>query len=281
MLTAKKAAAETMTKVDLVIEVLDARIPFSSCNPMVEALRKERQRPALKILNKSDLADPQRTRMWLDHYNAQPGVKAIAVLAQAQGEVARIPEQCLALAPHRGTREKPLRMMIMGVPNAGKSTLMNTLLKRRVAKVGDEPAVTKQQQRIELREGMSLIDTPGMLWPKLAPESALRLAACHSVGSNAFMPEDVAGPIGEYLLADYPTLMEARYGPSAPGCTGLQLLEQIALRRGQLGKGGTPDLARAALLLLGDLRDGVLGRITLETPLQVAARPPEAPRKQR
>ncbi len=162
-----------MRNTDLVIEVLDARAPLSSCNPVFERLRRAGQRPALKLLNKSDVADPEQTRRWLQHYNAQPGVQAIGLCAKKQGELERILTACRALRPDRGAPDKPLRMMILGIPNVGKSTLMNAILKRHVAHVGDEPAITKIQMFHRLGPGMSLVDTPGMLWPGMEQATAL------------------------------------------------------------------------------------------------------------
>ncbi|MGZ3255023.1 MAG: ribosome biogenesis GTPase YlqF, partial [Burkholderiaceae bacterium] len=162
MNAARKKAAEAMEKTDMVIEVLDARLPQASCNPMIEQLRVFRQRPCLKILNKSDLADPVATKAWLDFYNRQKNVHAVALSCKKPADVAKIPVLSIKIAPHRGTALKPLRIMIMGIPNVGKSTLMNALLKKRVAKVGDEPAVTKTQQRLYLGNNMVLTDTPGM-----------------------------------------------------------------------------------------------------------------------
>ena len=146
MTSARKKAAETMASVDVIIEVLDARLPEASTNPLVRELRLHRQRPCLKVLNKADLADPLATKAWIDFYNRQEGVKAVAISSKSHGEVARIPALCQRLAPHRNDNTKQLRMMIMGIPNVGKSTLMNALVKRKIAKVGDEPAVTKSQQ---------------------------------------------------------------------------------------------------------------------------------------
>lgn len=275
MLKARREAAEAMGRVDVVIEVLDARAPHSSCNPFVEAVRRQNQRPALKLLNKTDLADPRRTKLWLEHFDALPGVKAVGVSAKNPGEIGRIPEHCRLLAPHRGTLEKPLRMMILGIPNVGKSTLMNALLKRKVAKVGDVPAVTQHQMRHQLGPELSLIDTPGMLWPKIAQPSALRLAATNSIGRNAYQDEEVAIELGRWLLADYPELLAARYGAPPEGCDGPGLVEWVARSRGFVMKGGVLNLEKAAAIFLTDFRDGVLGRITLETPAQVLAR--EAP----
>ncbi len=145
MTSARKEAAKTLALTDVVIEVCDARLPEASSNPMIRELRLHRQRPCLKLLNKADLADPEVTKAWLDFYNRQPGVKAVALSCKKPGEAARVPALCKELAPHRKDTFKPLRMLIMGIPNVGKSTLMNALLKRRVAAVGDEPAVTKSQ----------------------------------------------------------------------------------------------------------------------------------------
>ncbi|NLR75868.1 ribosome biogenesis GTPase YlqF [Leeia aquatica] len=280
MNAARKKAAESMEKTDLVIEVLDARVAHASRNPMINELRLFRQRPALLILNKADAADPECTRLWLQRYQTQPGVKAIAISCKKPGDVARIPDLCLTLAPHRGTVQKPLRMMIMGIPNVGKSTLMNALLKRRVANVGDEPAVTKTQQRLDINERMMLTDTPGMLWPKIAyPQDGLKLAASHSVGRNAYIEEEVAAFLGDYLLGNYPALLLARYGKLDGIADGVALVEAIAKRRGFRLKGNVLDLEKAALTLLTEYRSGTLGRISLETPEQVDAMlavPPEA-----
>ncbi len=269
MTAARKKAAETMAQTDMVIEVVDARLPEASSNPMIAELRLARQRPCLKILNKADLADPAATQAWLKFYNAQKGVKAVALSCKKAADVAKIPALCLALAPHRGTPIKPLRMMIMGIPNVGKSTLMNALLKRRVAKVGDEPAVTKSQQRLVLNDSMTLIDTPGMLWPKIEHErDGLMLAASHAVGRNAVIDEEVATFLGGCLVENYPTLLQARYGCTLDGLDGVGVIEAIAKRRGYRLKGGEADLEKAALTLLQDYRDGSLGRISLETPAQ-------------
>jgi ribosome biogenesis GTPase A len=267
MNAARKKAAESMEKTDLVIEVVDARLPQASCNPMIDQLRKFRQRPCLKILNKTDLADPAATKAWLAHYNAQKDVHAVALSCKKPADVAKVPSLAMKIAPHRGTALKPLRMMIMGIPNVGKSTLMNALLNKRVAAVGDEPAVTKSQQRLYLGNNMVLIDTPGMLWPKIAhPTDGLMLAASHAVGVNAVIEEEVATFLAEQLLARYPQLLAARYGFSTEGIDGVSVIEGIAKRRAFRVKGGDLDFEKAAHTLLQDYRSGALGRISLETP---------------
>jgi len=274
MNAAKKKAAEQMENIDLVIEVVDARLPEASTNPMVEELRKFRQRPCLKILNKIDLADPDATSRWADFYNAQDGVTAYPMTTKKPADVARVLDLARKLAPHRSVPTKPLRIMIMGIPNVGKSTLMNALLKKRVAKVGDEPAVTKQQQKLYLDKNTILVDTPGMLWPKIAlPTDGLMLAASHAIGSNALIEEEVAVYLADEMLRYYPDLLVARYGfKDIESFDGIAVVEGIAAKRGFRQKGGDYDFEKASHTFLGDYRSGVLGRISLETPVSRAER---------
>jgi ribosome biogenesis GTPase A len=267
MTQARKKAAETMEFIDVVIEVLDARVPEASHNPMIEDMRLFRQRPNLKILNKADLADPEVTQAWLHHFNQQEGVKAVALSCKKPGDAKKVPSLCQQLASHRGTHLKPLRMMIMGIPNVGKSTLMNALLNRRIAKVGDEPAVTKSQQRFELSEVMTITDTPGMMWPKIKYESdGYMLAASHAIGRNAVIDEDVALFLGDILLEHYPMLLNERYKLDVSNMDAVQLLDAVAKRRGYLIKGGHIDMEKTAMAFLVDYRSGALGRISLESP---------------
>ena len=273
MLTARKEAARAMRSTDLVIEMLDARAPHATCNPVVETLRKMNQRPALKLLNKSDLADPERTASWLAHYNAQPGVRAIALSAKKSADVARILTEAQAIVPRRGTPARPLRMMILGVPNVGKSTLMNALLKRRVAAVGDQPAITKVHMGHALGPGMWLVDTPGLLWSGIAADSAMKLAATNSIGVNGYDAQEVAAELGQYLLTHYPQLVARRFGDSGAGRDGHALIAWVARDRSLLLKGGVPDLHKAAVTFLNDFRGGTLGRITIEAAAQAGDRP--------
>ena len=277
MATARRDVVATMRRTDVVIEVIDARVPGASKSPLVEELRREAKKPALKILNKADVADPALTALWLAHYNAQPQTRAIALTASKGSEVARIVKACLAIAPGRGTPQDQLRLMILGIPNVGKSTLMNTLLHRNVANVGDEPAITKVQNRHTINPGVIIIDTPGMLWPRLDQEVAVKLAISHSIGRNAYDEIEVALDLGRRLLQDYPALLAKRFGAfpasvllkSGVGTfDNMALLEHIVRARSITA----PDtIAKAAAVLLNDFRSGRLGRITLETP------PPRGP----
>lgn len=279
MAAARKKVAATMANIDVVIEVLDARLPGASSNPMIEQLRLHRQRPCLKVLNKADLADPDVTAQWLQWFAAQKpsggpqvAVNAIALSCKKAGEASRVPRLAASLAPHRGTAEKPVRMMVMGIPNVGKSTLINALVKRKVTHTGDEPAITKQQSRHKLAEGQELIDTPGLMWPAIRyPSDGLMLAASHAIGRNAYIDEEVAVFLADLLLARYPALLAARYACSTEGVDGVAIVEAIAAKRGFRVRGGALDLEKAAVALLQDYRSGALGRITLETPQTRAA----------
>ena len=236
-------------------------------------MRLFRQRPNLKILNKADLADPKTTQAWLNYFNAQPNTKAVALSCKKPGDAKKIPGLCRKLAPHRGTHLKPLRMMIMGIPNVGKSTLMNALLNRRAAKVGDEPAVTKNQQRFELDPTMNITDTPGMMWPKIEFDSdGFMLAASHAIGRNAVIDEDIAIFLADNLLISYQAELNARYKLDAMKLNvaemdGVDLLEAIAKRRSFKRRDGILDLERTAMVFLTEYRHGTIGRISLETPV--------------
>jgi len=266
MAKALRLIGEAVASNDVVIEVLDARMPFSSSNPVLTELRRDK--PCVKVLNKSDLADPELTKRWVAHLEKEKGVVALAVTRDATGTIkSRIPALCKRLAPHRGVELKPVRVMIVGIPNVGKSTLINTLMNRKVAKVGDEPAVTKMQQRVTLESGMTLTDNPGVLWPKVEdPESALRLALGGALPDGVLDYGEVAPPAAAYFLATYPELIVARYKLTELPRTPEVLLLEIGKRRGGLRAGGEVDLHKAADVLIHDFRTGALGRITLEAP---------------
>jgi ribosome biogenesis GTPase A len=266
---ARQEAAKRMETVDVIIELLDARMPEASSNPMITELRLHRQRPCLKVLNKADFADPAVTKAWLHMYNQEPGVNAVALSCNQSGQAAKVPNLCQPLAPHRNSSTKPLRMLIMGIPNVGKSTFMNMLIKRRLAKVGNEPAVTRMQQRHTLNDRMTLIDSPGLLWPKIEdPIVGFKLATIYAVTAKVIVDEEIAEFLATVLLARYPDLLAKRYGCVGDELDGAGVLEAIARKRGCLtkGKGGGLDREKAAKILLHEYRNGTLGRTSLETP---------------
>ena len=271
----RQAIAERVKSIDVVIEVLDARLPGSSANPLLAELTGHR--PTLKVLNKQDIADPERTALWLAWYNAQPDTRAVALDAQDAAPARKLIEGCHQLAPNRGGMAKPMRVLICGVPNVGKSTLINTLSAKRQAKTGDEAGITKLEQRIVLADDFYLWDTPGMLWPKIiVAESGYHLAASGAVGRNAYDEELVALELLRRLQAAYAPLLEARYrlGLSEAAIAALpdhELLEAIGRKRGAVMSGGRVNLQKAAELVLTDFRSAVLGRITLETPQEFDA----------
>jgi len=264
---AKKAVAERVKDIDVVIEMLDARLPASSANPMIAQLT--RGKPALKILNKQDLADPQRTRQWIDYYKGKSHTQAIGLDAGERSPAKKLIDACCDLVPNRGSLERPLRVLICGIPNVGKSTLINTMMGRRVAKAGNEPGVTKGEQRIILADGFWLFDTPGMLWPKIIVEQGgYNLAASGAVGRNAMDEEEVALELLAYLGANYAKELATRYNlkDSIEGLKDEELLEAIGRRRGAMLGGGRVNMQKTAEIVLTDFRDGAIGRITLETP---------------
>jgi ribosome biogenesis GTPase A len=267
MRTARKKAEETLANVDVVIEVLDARCPAASINPMIEAMRIERARPALKVINKIDMADEKVTQAWLAHFNAQENTKAIAISCKKVGDPAKVLPAARTLAPHREGALKRFRVMMMGIPNVGKSTLINALTNSRTAPVGDEPAVTKLVARYDLPDGTWLFDTPGLMWPKIQLESdGMMLAASNLIGVKSYINEEVATFLAETLLARYPESLAKRYTIDVSEMDGPAIIEAIAMRRGFKAKGGAVDYEKASVTLLNDFRSGILGRATLETP---------------
>ena len=266
----RKAIQERIREIDVVIELLDARLPGSSANPMLAELTKGK--PALKVLNKQDLADASRTEAWLQHYQAQPGVQALALDASVTAPARALVTACQTLAPNRGGMAKPMRVLICGIPNVGKSTLINTLKGKRAAKTGDEAGVTKLEQRITIAPDFYLYDTPGVLWPRIiVAQTGYNLAASGAVGRNAFDDEEVALEFLDYVRQNYPQALLARFKIADAGSqTDTELLEAIGRQRGALQSGGRVNLTKAAEIVINDFRSGQLGRLTLETPVQFA-----------
>ena len=267
---AKKAIADRLKSVDMVIEMLDARLPASSENPLLAQLSKGK--PKLKILNKQDLADPERTAVWLDYFNSREQTNAIALDSSEKSAAPKITAACRALVPNRKGIDKPLRVLICGIPNVGKSTLINGMVGKKSAKTGNEPGITKAEQRLFLADDFWLYDTPGMLWPKIIVEqSGYNLAASGAVGRNALDEEEVALELLDYLRRHYLPLLQARYAADKDPSShwdDASWLEWIARKRGALLGGGRVNYQKAAENMLTDFREGAIGRITLETPRQ-------------
>lgn len=262
---AGKEIKEILPKIDIVIEVLDARIPFSSANPLLASLRGDK--PCLKILNKSDLADPALTAVWQAQLEQEHGVKTLALTSREPEKMRKIADLCRAMLPALAQRERIVHALIMGIPNVGKSTLINILAGRTVAKTGNEPAVTKTQQRIAIGNNVVLLDTPGMLWPNIENKnSGYRLAATGAIKDTALHHEDIAAFVAGYLGQHYPACLTQRFNLTEIPDAADTVLEAIGKKRGCLRAGGRVELDKAAKIVLAELRAGSLGRITLETP---------------
>lgn len=256
--------ADLIKRVDLVIEVLDARLPRASSNHQIQELR--RTKPWIKVLNKHDLADPAVTRAWVRFFEQEPGVKALPLSARQPADTKLLLKLCRQLTPKRGKPGFPVRVMVVGIPNVGKSTLINTLAGRNMAKVGDRPAVTTAIQMVDLRNGVVLNDTPGVLWPDMEDQTgAYRLAASGAIGANALDYTLVGLFAAEHMLARYPERLLERYRLEALPPDADALLEAVGRTLGCLKTGGGIDLHRSAEAFLRELRAGKLGRISFET----------------
>ena len=261
---ASKEFKKILPQVDLVIEVIDARLPFSSENPMLKQLRKEK--PCIKILNKSDLADQERLREWQSLLEQDEKVKTLTCSLQ-DNVIAKLSGLCRHLIPVRNNRSSMIIAMIAGIPNVGKSTLINRLAGRSIAKTGNEAALTRFQQRIQITNDLTLVDTPGVLWPNIENQnSGYRLAATGAIRDTALDLQDVACFIAEFFLDNYPEFIQQRYHLEALPQNEVELLEMIARKRGCIVSGGRVDFEKVSRLLIAELRSGELGAICFESP---------------
>ncbi len=262
---ASKEIKQALPNIDLLIEILDARIPYSSQNPMLANLRGDK--PTIRVLSKTDLADPDVTQLWQTYLEREQGVKTLALTTLQPEKIKLITELCSKMLPEKSEANKVIRTMIMGIPNVGKSTIINVLAGRTIAKTGNEPAVTKMQQRINLKNNIVLSDTPGVLWPNVENRhSGYRLAVTGAIKDTAFQHDDIALFALEYLSKAYPLFLQNRYQLETLPNDVTELLQAIGKKRGCLRAGQQVDLDKAAKLFLTELRAGTLGQISLETP---------------
>jgi ribosome biogenesis GTPase A len=262
---ASKEIREVYTRVDVFIELLDGRAPFSSSNPMLAEIRGGK--PCLTILTKTDLSDSQWNGVWQAHYEKQPNTTVLLADPRKSSSVRNIPGLCRKLYSQTGGGQPTITAMVTGIPNVGKSTLINGLAGRAIAKTGNEPAVTKHQQLIEIQQGFLLMDTPGLMWPKVENfNSGYRLAVTGAIKDTAISHNEVAMFALGFLKTAYSGNLLERYKIEYSDQGNDELLAEVGRRRGCLMKGGKVDFDRAAKIVLSDIRDGRLGRITWETP---------------
>lgn len=265
MYKANKEFKKILPQIDVIIEVLDARIPYSSENPLVAELRGDK--PCIKVLNKSDLADPVYTEQWQEYWEQQLNVKSLSVSREEPQKIMGIVELCKKLIPKKRGGDIAINAMIMGIPNVGKSTLINILAGRTIAKTGNEPAVTKRQQRIDLKNGVVLLDTPGVLWPNIEnPHSGYRLAATGAIKDTAIAYDDIAFYLAERLMETYPERLSKRFEITELPETEYEFMQMVGSKRGCLRAGGDVHLEKVSKILVAEYRAGMLGAITLETP---------------
>ena len=266
---ATKEIARSLSSIDVIIEILDARAPHTSSNPVIDKIIKEK--PVIKVLNKSDLSDPLDTKKWQQYFNKSEYQNSIAINAMTSDSKNEI----VNLISQLGERKegKNTLTMVVGIPNVGKSSVINMLAGKKIARTGNEPAITKGQQKINLRNGIMLIDTPGILWPKIEdPESGLKLAALGSIRNTAVGYDEIAVYIIKFLMQKYPDYLKARYKIDLLSQDEHEVIELLAKKRGCLSKGGKIDLTKISEIIVDELRTGIFGQISFESTEIVASK---------
>lgn len=271
MAKARREVQEKLKLVDFVIELVDARAPFSSQNPMIHQTLQ--QKTKMIVLMKDDLADPTITNKWLQYFNNKD-IPAISINVNNRKDIEEVIQTAKQLAEQKmerlkkkGVRPRPARAMILGIPNVGKSTLINRLAHKKIANTGDKPGITKHQQWIKVKKDFELLDTPGILWPKFEEEiTGYRLAAIGTIKDQLLPIEDVAAFVVQFVQEFYPSFLEERYDISSSEEDMSLIFESIGKRRGCLESGGRINFEKTADIILQDLRTGKLGQITLEKP---------------
>jgi len=271
MAKAKRLIAESLKMVDMVIELLDARIPRSSTNPDFEAMFADKIK--IVVLNKKDYSDAEVSKAWLSWFETL-GVRAIMLNSLDRSDIRKLKELIFALAENKRNEikqkkgiNKTIRAMVIGIPNVGKSTLINSLAGSAKTKTGDRPGVTKAKQWVRIHPFVELLDTPGLLWPRLDDErTALHLAYTGAIKEEILDVEEIAHFLLEELKASYPDALKARYFLEDLQGNGLEILERICIRRGWLQSEGLPDTQRGAKQVLDEFKSGKLGPMSLEYP---------------
>ncbi|MGM8364157.1 ribosome biogenesis GTPase YlqF [Virgibacillus sp. W0181] len=270
MAKAKREVEEKLKLVDLVMELVDARVPFSSQNPMLQ--QATQNKPKLVVLMKNDLADNSETTKWLSYFRKR-NERAIAVDVNNKNDIQKIIQQVKEIGQekmeklHRkGILQRPIRAMIVGIPNVGKSTLINRLVNKKIAKIGDRPGITKHQTWIKVKKDFELLDTPGILWPKFEDQKvAMRLAAIGTIKDQLLSLQDIAAFVIQYMKEHYPQNLYNRYHVADDMDDMWEIFNTIGKQRGALESGGHVNMDKVAEIILRDLRSGKLDRITLES----------------
>ncbi len=271
MTKAKRQMQEDIKLIDVVIELLDARIPMSSRNPDIDELGRNKSR--LILMNKSDLSDERKNREWAEYFR-EKGYFTVALDARKKtgmkGVTEVVMEACrekIERDRKRGIKNRPVRAMVVGIPNVGKSTFINSYAGKACTKTGNRPGVTKGKQWIRLNRNIELLDTPGILWPRFEDQKvAQNLALTGAVRDEILQVNELALLLIQFLLEEYPGVLAQRYETEEEAVSAAELLGRIAEKRGCISKGNELDYDRAAALLLDDFRGGRLGRISLERP---------------
>lgn len=274
MTKARRMMEENIKLIDLVIELVDARVPMSSRNPDIDDLAKNKAR--IILLNKSDLSDERQNQKWMEYfagkgfYCLKLNSKSGAGMKQMNALVAEACKEKLERDKRKGIQNRPVRAMVVGIPNVGKSTFINSYAGKACAKTGNKPGVTKGKQWIRLNKNVELLDTPGILWPKFDnQEVGMRLAMIGSMNDEVLNTEELAMDVLRYTLKAYPGLLHERYDAEETDGDALSVMERVGEKRGCLKRGGIIDYEKVAGIILDDFRGGKLGRITLESPEMV------------
>jgi len=271
MAKARREVTEKLKLIDIVFEIVDARIPSSSRNPMIDEIIQHK--PRIVLLNKADLADPQKTKLWIEYFKHK-SILTIPINAQSGDGINKIPSLAKEVLHEKfekmrakGIKPRAIRAMVVGIPNSGKSTLINRLAKKNIAKTGNTPGVTRSQSWIKVGKEMELLDTPGILWPKFEDqEVGYKLALTGAIKDTIINLQDIAVYALRLLEKEYPERLKERYGFESIPSEIVDAFDQIGMKRGALMGGGIVDYDKTAEIIIRDIRSEKLGKLTFEVP---------------